>query len=191
MRSPHGLPQLVHDQEMTATEIVLYRTAAGKSLHLPSCAHLQDTPIENRIPVPLNDHPELPVCTWTADELAGNGRRYFETLDSAFEALPVPIENRIRVREILTALSFDRVWIPNGGQYVAVGLSGSAAAAYINRGFIEVRLPEGRYEQERFANYGGGSGSSSGLPTVALAAKPCPTCNLEMPATGRCDDCDA
>lgn len=176
---------------MTATVSVLYRTAAGTSLHLPSCAHLQDTPIENRIAVPLTDQGGLPVCAWTEDELAGTGRRYFDSLDSAFEALPVPIENRTRDREILTSLDFDLVWIPNGGQYVAVGPNGSAAAAYVNRGFIDVRLPAGGYEREQFANYGGGQGSSTTSPGDRLAASPCPTCNLEMPGTGECDYCDA
>lgn len=176
---------------MSETGSTLYRTATGTSLHLPSCKHLQDTPVENRIAVAPGDQLELQVCTWSADELAGTGRRYFDTLDSAFEALPVPVDNRIRIREILAQLRFDLVWIPNGGQYIAVGLSGSVATAYVNRGFVDVRLPDGGYDRELFANYGGGSAGSGGPASPDLPVQVCPQCHVALPATGKCDDCDA
>lgn len=176
---------------MTENDTVLYRTAGGTSLHLLSCPHLQVTSEEKRIAVAPADQAGIPPCKWTADELAGTGRRYFTTLDEAFEALPVPLDNRARVREILATQKFDRFWLTNGGQYIGVGPTGGPAAAYVNRGFIGVRQPTGGYEQEQFPNYGGGSRGSSGSRSAEVPTTPCPKCRMALPATGKCDECDA
>jgi len=168
---------------------VLFRTKHGSNLHLFSCAHLQDTPVEDRLQVDDAEHDETRLCRWTADELNGTGRRYFSGLEEAMEALPLSLENRRSAREIVGAAEFDRVWIPGSQQYIALAGESGPASIYVNRGFADVRTDSG-YDRTVFPSSQRRSGATNSRSQAgAERHEVCPIHHMAVPASGVCDDC--
>lgn len=166
----------------------LYRTQGGELLHLPACLHLIDTDPATLVEVPPGARADLNTCTSCATELEGNGRRLFASLDEALEALPMPIDNRARCREIAAELTFDTVWIPNVQRYVAIG-TGRKVVAYFATGIAYVQPPGEDGWREHFPNY---SGPGAGGGAERRAERPielCPVHQIALPASRVCDDC--
>ncbi|ROS79129.1 hypothetical protein [Cellulomonas sp. PhB143] len=167
----------------------LYRVSPSGRLHIPGCSHLQVTDRDKLVEASPEDRARLELCSECGDEIRGVGRRTFASLDAALEALPLAVENRPRVREIVRDVEHSRVWIPNGGSYVALGYTdGRPAAAYVNRGFVDVRdeslsPPYERHELPNFAGRGiGGAAGRAERPTAT-----CPQCHMSLPASGVCE----
>ena len=167
----------------------LFRTASGSTLHLWQCPHLSGTDADKRLPATERDRVRLPQCAWTKDEIAGVGRAYYPTLDAAMEALPIPVENRPRVRELVAAIPFEHMWIPSIGRYVGLGPADGPAVAYVNIGFLEIHRADGGYDRELFPNFGGGSNGSAQARNPEPPTVLCPIHHIALPASGICDDC--
>lgn len=170
----------------------LYRTKGRGRLHVLGCSHLQTTDLSQLIVADATDRAERELCSECDKEIRGVGRTEYPSLDAAFEALKFPVENRPRMREIAAELDFDLVWAPQARSYVAVGHRDrhAAAAAYFNRGFVDVHIDTGgytRHELPTAVQRGGGDGRRQ---VAERNAATCPTCFLELPASGTCDTCD-
>lgn len=170
----------------------LYRTNGRGRLHVLGCSHLQTTDLSQLIVADTTDRAERELCSECDKEIRGVGRTEYPSLDAAFEALKFPVENRPRMREIAAELDFDLVWAPQARSYIAAGHRDrhAAAAAYFNRGFVDVHLDSGgytRHELPTAVQRGGGEGRRQGAERNAAT---CPTCFLELPANGTCDTCD-
>lgn len=176
------------EQDELVARAELVRTKGRGKLHIRGCSHLADT--SDFVEADDRDRAELDLCNECDKEIHGIGRVEYPSLDAAFEALQFPVENRPLMRDIAGPVDFTKVWAPRSQPYVGVGhLDGRPAAAYFNRGFVDVRLDEGgyqRYEMPNFARAAGGAvrGGAADRPAVV-----CPTCFMQLPANGVCDDC--
>ncbi|GGC18221.1 hypothetical protein GCM10010972_34300 [Cellulomonas carbonis] len=132
----------------------------------------------------------LAMCSSCRDILDGARRRTFATLDAALEALPVPVENRARMRQIAAGLTIAQVWIPPSGSYIAVAAEGQAASAYFNKGFVDVRREAGGYDRHEMPSYRSGSRSGVRDSSAGVQVALCPSCFMQLPANGACDACD-
>ncbi len=171
-------------------ERTLYVTPQAKMLHTTECPHLDAAGLSALRRAKASEIAELPTCSSCQDILDGGRRLTFASVDAAMESLPMPLENRARVRKIASELTFSQVWIPASKAYIAVAeVAGSPAVAYFNKGFVDVRLTSGGYHREFLPRTQAGdrrSGAADERP-VAL----CPTCHTQLPASGQCDTCDA
>src|SRR4051794_20667208 len=105
---------------MTTTP-TLYRVKGGPKLHLPGCIHLMDTDPATLIPEQDGDRDRYGICKSCQPELDGSApREPFTNLDDALEALPMPLENRPRCKEIAAGIEYDVIYIPSSHQYVAI-----------------------------------------------------------------------
>lgn len=158
----------------------LVRAPGRGKLHLRLCAHLQDT---REVSVAsAHEVASAEVCTSCAAELNGQGRRYFDSLDNALEVFGMPLALRSSVHEMLAHVTPERIWIPNSGSYVALGRAG-VSAVYVGKSYVYdgETIPLPGYSP----SFGGSGGAGSGeRPTTS-----CPTCGLELPLTGVCDEC--
>ena len=177
-----------HDDDMPNDGPTLYRTRGGALLHLPTCLHLIDTDPASLVEVPTEDQADLDTCSSCATELDGNGRRLFASLDDALEALPMPLDNRARCREIAAELDFDSIWIPNVQRYVAIG-TGRRVAAYFATGIAYVQPPGQDRWTEPFPNYGGPGAGGGAEHRADRPVEVCPVHRIALPASGICDDC--
>lgn len=157
-------------------------------LHKVDCPHLVAERLAQLRPATDDELTTFEACTSCL-----NGKRTgFESIEPALEALPMPLENRARVREIFRALTVTKIWVPASRQYIAVAPSpGDSAVAYFNRTFVDVHEEDGGYAREYLP-------SASQSPTGATARRAderqndtCTMCGMQLPNTGRCDDCDA
>jgi hypothetical protein len=177
----------VPDQLTMAAELVV--APSRRRLHLRSCSHLQDSSRALLVEASPQDRIDIPVCSECDAEIHGVGRQRFSSLEEAFEAFPLPLENRARMREIASHLTYNDVWIPNGRSYVAVGIKGQAAAAYFAPGYVDVHVEPAGYRREELPTYVAGGAGVAGRMVRRQAVR-CARCNIELPATGRCDECD-
>ncbi|MFF2620317.1 hypothetical protein [Oerskovia jenensis] len=170
--------------------VTLYRTASGGRLHVRGCSHLTWTASDALLEATPADRAEAELCTACDDEIHGRGRTVFASLDSAFEALNLPVANRVRMREIAVHIDFDVVWAPASRSYVCIGFDdGRPAAAYFNRGFVDVYRGPNDYERTEMPNFGGGGGGGVRRAPEKEPAS-CQSCSILLPATGTCDYCD-
>jgi len=170
---------------MTAQEssIPLFRSAGGKNLHLRGCPHFQATDDAGVFPASDDDIATYLVCKWSADEIAGVGRRYFDTLDAALEAYHAPVNNRPQMRAVAAELTYDKIWMPQSGSYIGIALGDSQAQVYFGKTYI---WRDGVTETLPGYTAGAGGGTQQ---SRERAAEVCPTCHEQLPATGRCDNC--
>ncbi|ANC32160.1 hypothetical protein [Isoptericola dokdonensis] len=168
-----------------------YRTKARGRLHVMGCSHLPSADPSDFVLADAADLADLAVCTECDKEIRGIGRIPYESLDAAFEDVKLPVENRPRMREIAAELDYTRIWAPQGRSYVAVGhLDGRAAAAYFTHGHVDVRVDDATYRREEMPNFTRTSGRGGRVAATERPAAVCPTCAVQLPATGLCDDCD-
>ena len=169
----------------------LYKASTRGRLHVRGCSHLQDTEPSRLVRADATDRATLQVCSECDKEIRGIGRTEYPSLDVAFEALRFPVGHRLRMREIAAGVDFTKVWAPQSRSYVGVGhLDGRPAAAYFNRGFVDVRLDEGGYERHPMPTYAGGGRADAGHRPGEREASTCPSCFMELPMNGVCDSCE-
>lgn len=161
-------------------------------LHVADCPHLSAERLAQLRPATEAEVADLLPCLSCQSIRDGARRQYFSSFDDALEALPAPVENRARMRQIAARLEIGRIWIPSSRQYIAVApVAGADAAAYFNRSFVDVRRTEGGYEREELPS---GAQTQSGARAKNLAERTvtsCPACHMQLPSNGICDNCDA
>lgn len=166
----------------------LSRTKGRGKLHLRGCSHLADT--SDLVEADDRDRAELDLCSECDREIHGAGRTEYVSLDEAFEALQFPVENRPLMREIAGHLDFTKVWTPQSRSYVGAGnLDGRPAVAYFNRGFVDVRLEKGGYERYEMPTFTQAAGGAVRGGAAERQFVTCPTCYMQLPASGICDEC--
>jgi len=176
--------------EVGANEALTLCTAPGVDmLHTVECPHLTAAGLAALVPATADQIESVPVCSSCRGALDGERRRTFATLDAALEAYQTPLENRPRVRAIAAGLTFSRVWIPSSGSYIGIaGEPGTAAVAYFGKGYADVHRPGG-YDREWLPVSGADAGRV-GRAVNGATVEVCPTCFTQLPATGKCDQCD-
>lgn len=165
----------------------LFRVPQGKMLHARECQHLTEKSLALLEPATELDLAKYPICSSCRDALSTGGRTHYTSFDAALEALPVPLEHRPRMREIAASLDTTRIWMPASRSYIAVSAGpGIEAAAYFNKTFVDLHQQGGGYEREWMP--GRRATRSAGEVVPAKRPPVCPTCFVELPASGRCDD---
>ncbi|MFC6509821.1 hypothetical protein ACFQBY_15305 [Promicromonospora citrea] len=167
----------------------LFRVPTGKMLHARECQHLTEKSLALLEPATELDLAKLPLCSSCRDALSTGGRAHYTSFDAALEALPVPVEHRPHMREVAAALDTAQVWIPASRSYIAVSAGpGIEASAYFHKTFVDVHQEDGGYVREWVPGHrttrSAGEAAPAQLPAV------CPTCFVQLPASGRCDECD-
>lgn len=163
-------------------------TQDANMLHTRECPHLGRQALAALVPATEEQQEQLHTCSSCRDILDGGRRATFEDLGEAMEALPLPVENRARVREIAAELTYSQIWIPASRSYIAVaGTPGTAALAYINKGFVDIRRSVGGYDREVLPLSRAGGGRASGAVSRPRAL--CSRCYTMLPASGICDTC--
>ncbi|CPU64182.1 Uncharacterised protein [Mycobacteroides abscessus] len=147
----------------------------------PDGAAEQDDPLDDVDGAAVQGHP-------------GAARATFGSFDEALEEFGMPVENRVRLREIAAGLSFTEVWIPPARSYVAVGTPGTPAAAYFGAGYVSIYRGPNDYEVVELPNFRGGPRRGGQADAFRRLEErvfgTCPTCHTQLPANGRCDTCD-
>lgn len=166
----------------------LFRVPKGRMLHAKECPHLTEKSLVLLEPATQLDLPKFPICSSCRDILSTGGPELFTSFDAALESLPVPIEHRVRMREIAAGLERVRIWIPASRPYIAVSPgAGLSASAYFHRGFVAVHQDDGTYARERMP--GKAVSETNSAAAQATEAHVCPIHSVQLPATGICDDC--
>ncbi|MBD5785058.1 hypothetical protein IF650_02585 [Cellulosimicrobium terreum] len=180
----------MNDQDELVERAELLRTTGRGKLHISGCSHLQDTDPSQLIEADGRDRAELELCSECDKEIHGVGRTEYASLDAAFEALQFPVENRPLMREIAGSVDFSKVWAPQSRSYIGVGhLDRRPAAAYLNRGFVDVRLDEGGYERHELPAFARAAGGTLRAGPAESPPVTCSACFIQLPASGICDDC--
>ena len=166
----------------------LFRVPKGEMLHARECQHLTEKSLALLKQATELDAAKFPICSSCRAALSTGGRELFTSFDAALEALPVPVEHRVRMREIVSGFDRVRVWIPASRSYIAVSPgAGVSASAYFNKGFVDVHQEDGGYKREWMPGHAP-SGTSSAA-SQAPERQVCPIHFVQLPATGICDDC--
>ena len=173
----------------------LYRVPYGKVLHGKDCQHLTTNRLATLQPATELDRQKFKICRSCLIALDGDpGHDDFESFESALEALQVPPANRQAMREIADALDTSRIWIPVPRTYIAVSPgTGHQVSAFFNRDYVDVQDEDGGYKRVLMA---GPPAKTKARTKAAAAQEPepapptCPTCYMQLPATGICDSCD-
>ncbi|MGV8978776.1 MAG: hypothetical protein ACOH17_12080 [Cellulomonas sp.] len=92
-------------------DLTLCVTGNAGMLHTVECPHLEVAALAALVPATTDQLERLPVCSSCRAILDGARRSTYSTIDQAIEALHMPMENRIRAREIAAELTFSRVWM--------------------------------------------------------------------------------
>lgn len=167
----------------------LYRTAHGGKLHRLECIHLADTDPATLVPEGPGDREALQICATCQAVLGGAERHLYATFDEALEALPIPLDNRARCRELAATVDHTDVWIPNSRAYIALG-NHRGVVAYFNVGYADMQPPGGAPWREEFPNFASSSASSANTYRARVVEKSCPVHHITLPGSGICDDCD-
>jgi hypothetical protein len=169
---------------------LLYRVPYGRVLHGKDCQHISADRLASLQPATELDRQKFKICKTCVEALAGSGPDDFDSFDAALEALPIALAQRPAMREIAEGLDKTRIWIPSSRSYVAVSPGpGHEVTAYFNKGFVDVQQDGGGYKRVLMAGFSGTQTSSfAHAPDAAPAS--CPSCYMQLPATGRCDSCD-
>ncbi|KQR10431.1 hypothetical protein [Cellulomonas sp. Leaf334] len=173
---------------MTTTP-TLYRPESGKLLHLPGCTHLTDTDPTTLVLAQDGDRDRYAICKSCQPEIDGSApREWFDSLDVALGALPMPLENRPRCKELAAGIAYDRIYIPSSHQYVAIGTV-KGVLAYFSVGVVDLQPSGGPKSRELFPNYAGPTTGTRGKTHAEMDETVCPVHNEVLPATGVCDYC--
>jgi hypothetical protein len=155
----------------------LYRTETGGRRHIRSCPHLVGKDV-----VPATDA-QGEICTICQRELAGEGRRYFASLQDALPEFGAARANWPLISQHLAGVEHDEVWIVNSGSYIALGRGGRAVAwagkTYVNPSADElVELPDYR------------AGGGGGAPVRDTWGETCEKHFVKRSRNGSCERCD-
>jgi hypothetical protein len=173
------------------TTLALHVVPGSSLLHTRECPHLTVARLAVLEPATPDEIATMNVCSSCRAILDGGRRRTFATVDAALEAFQAPVENRPLIRELVAGLPQEYVWMPAGGSYVGISAElGAEAAAYINKGFVDVHAAEGEYQRAWLPTNGAGGSRGRSSQHGDRPVKVCPTCQTALPATGRCDTCD-
>jgi hypothetical protein len=157
-------------------------------LHRADCPHLVAERLAQLRPATDEELMTFEPCTSCL-----NGKRTgFDSFETALEALPMPLENRPRAREVFRALTVTKIWVPASRQYIAVAPSaGHSAVAYFNRSFVDVHEKDGGYAREYLLSASQASTGATARRADERQNDTCKSCGMQLPNTGRCDNCDA
>lgn len=189
-------PHMALDQ---APDYAVYVSADDEpALHWGTCPNLDEQARQSLTIATAEQRNKLPPCRHCWGAIGDVNRDPYTSLDEAMEALPLAVENRARAREIIAREAAQReipypfLWIPPSRQYIGMS-SGprGVAVAYVNRGFVEIHRGAGRYQREVLPTHGASSGGARSGRSAAPEQAVCPKCFTQLPATGRCDTCDA
>jgi hypothetical protein len=163
---------------MTMTEQPeLFRTENGGRLHIRPCPHIHGAQI---LSATAQDAETRPLCTWSAAELAGEGRTYHDTVEEALVDMGAPQHAAPELARLLKVLDFDGVFVPFSRCYVAVTSSGVSIAC-AGKTYVDYRdrplvtLPD-------YAAGGGG-----GVERPDVWGTPCPVTFVVRSRNGACD----
>ena len=157
-----------------------YRTAGGQRLHIAPCPYILGADVAPASPA---DVLALSVCDWCGKELAGVGRRYFESLGDAMRHFGTHAGTEGLIREALQFVQWDQIWVPNSASYIALGREGQGVA-WVGKTYVVphagafVELP------------GYAPGAGGGVERNERVGEPCEVHFITMSLDGRCDDCD-
>lgn len=160
----------------------LFLTHAKGKVHIKACPHLADS--SELIPATAQHAEQNGYCSHCEKEIAGIGRRYFDTLDDAFEAFGHRSDEAKRlIREAVAGVEYDAIWIPASESYIALA-SGNRASAWIGKGYVDC---QGRQlvELPWFEPHGGGGRSQPHTP-----GELCEIHFIEKSTTGVCEYCE-
>ena len=128
-------------------------------------------------------------------------RKYFRTLDAALGDLGLPLGAVDKVRQVVVNLEYQHVYVPHTRDHIALERTGDAKpVAYITHQFMAIHPPNGASEFVQLADPDAAppapqplaapktSARKAAAPAPASAS--CPSCFVDLPATGRCDWCD-
>jgi hypothetical protein len=163
----------------TETPQPLYRTSHGARLHIPPCPHVVG---EELTPATEHDLGSMDVCSWCRAELDGVGREYFEHLDDAMRRFGSHVETQAAIRQSLSEVERDQIWIPNSQSYIALGLRG-AMVAWVGKTYV---VPA---RGELIELPGFQPGSEAATSTTERVGGICPSCFTQMPVFGVCENC--
>lgn len=158
----------------------LLRTGGGLRLHIAPCPHLLRH--TTRVATAA-ERLSIPLCHWCAKEVAGHGRTYVDSLEAAMRLFGSHVETLRLIREHLSGVQWDQIWIPNSRSYIALGRSGRGVA-WVGKGYVVptrgafVSLPG-------FLGHGRG-GAAGGEKTWG---EQCGRCFMQRSVSGVCD-CD-
>jgi len=153
----------------TQDELSPQVTADASMLHTRECPHLGASALASLVPATSHQLKTLPMGSSCRDLLDGGRRQNYPSLEAAMEALPLPLENRHRVRQFAAKLSYAQIWVPASRSYIAVSAGpGSPCLAYFNKGFVDVHRPS--QSQERWRD-----------PRVGTLLRPPPRIALSNP----------
>lgn len=130
-------------------------------------------------------------------------RKYFRTLDAALGDLGLPLGAVDKVRQVVVNLEYQHVYVPHTRDHIALERTGDAKpVAYITHQFMAIHPPNGASEFVQLADPEEPPAAPEPVvepkrtarKTTASApaqTRPaCPSCFVDLPATGRCDWCD-
>lgn len=130
-----------------------------------------------------------------------DSRKYFRTLDAALGDLGLPLGAVDKVRAVAVDLEYQHVYVPQSRDHIALERTGDTKpVAYITHQFMAIHPPNGASEFVQLADPDAApparplaqpaatTGRKAAAPTPASAS--CPSCFVDLPATGRCDWCD-
>lgn len=129
-------------------------------------------------------------------------RKYFRTLDAALGDLGLPLGAVDKVRQVVVDLEYQHVYVPATRDHIALERSGdSKPVAYITHQFMAIHPPNGASEFVQLADPDAApapepviepkrTARKTAAVEPARASAACPSCFVDLPATGRCDWCD-
>lgn len=177
-------------QDKLVASAELYRTQGRGKLHVRGCSHLQSTDPAKLVVADDRDRADLELCSECDKEIRGIGRVEYPSLDRAFEALKFPVENRRLMQDLTASVDFERIWAPQSRSYIAAGFRDERpVAAYLNKGFVHVRLAEGWYQRHEMPTFAGSAGGTARVGAAERGGEVCRTCFVQLPVSGICDEC--
>ena len=130
-----------------------------------------------------------------------DSRKYFRTLDAALGDMGLPLGAVDKVRAAAVDLEYQHVYVPQSRDHIALERTGDTKpVAYITHQFMAIHPPNGASEFVQLADPDAAPVAPMALATPKTSgrkvAEPapvsasCPSCFVDLPATGRCDWCD-
>lgn len=159
----------------TAPETLFLATAGGSCKHLAQCPHLVGSTA-----APVEPGRLLRLCDWCDKELTGFGRRRFPHLDAALDAFRVPAQNRALIKQHLSGVVHDEVYLPYSESYVALAWGGRGVA-WSGKTYV---VPEPGVSIE-LPGFVGGSRTPLGAPGERWGDT-CPVCRETRALNGAC-----
>lgn len=161
----------------------LFVTNPRGKVHIRACPHLYaDSKLTEATREQVDQNG---LCSHCEKEVAGVGRQYFDTIEAAFEAFGHRSDEAKRlIRDALQGVTWELVWIPSSGSYIALAGDGQVAA-WIGKGYVEVKGSP-FVELPWFKAHGGGGGMSRDEARGGT----CEVHFVERSVSGVCELCD-